>query len=191
MLSRRNLSQSSTGSGVGTPMKIFTRAVRTQTWDSLGRWMTRRGTRRTRLVPTSGGGGGKENWMSNYYLVSTGMRCFPKAGKNYFPCIKIKCIRDKKGLSVTASQSRMNIKIKLYLETRERKATFVMWLWPVRMVSRWKPTRWSWLAPVQKQASTHIDLRWRISFPIKIFVLCQIYPITQNLVSRRVQNHFC
>ena len=49
--------------------------------------------------------------MSNYYLVSTGMRCFPKAGKNYFPCIKIKCIRDKKGLSVTASQSRMNIKI--------------------------------------------------------------------------------
>ena len=27
------------------------------------------------------------------------------------PCIKIKCVRDKKGLSVTACQSRMNIKI--------------------------------------------------------------------------------
>ena len=31
------------------------------------------------------------------------------------------------------------------LETWERTTTLLMWLWPVRMVSRWKLTRRSWL----------------------------------------------
>ena len=38
----------------------------------------------------------------------------------------------------------MSIKVEL-LETWERTTTLLMWLWPVRMVSRWELTRWSWL----------------------------------------------
>ena len=34
----------------------------------------------------------------------------------------------------------------------------LMWLWPVRMVSSWKPTRWSWMAPDPKQPPTSIRL---------------------------------
>ena len=39
----------------------------------------------------------------------------------------------------------------------------LMWLWPVRMVISWKPTRWSWMAPDHKQPSAPIGLGWRIS----------------------------
>ena len=31
------------------------------------------------------------------------------------------------------------------LKTWEGTTTLLMWLWPVRMISRWKLTRWSWL----------------------------------------------
>ena len=33
----------------------------------------------------------------------------------------------------------------LHLEISEKTMTLLMWPWPVRMLSRWKLTRWSWL----------------------------------------------
>ena len=39
----------------------------------------------------------------------------------------------------------------------------LMWLWSVRVVSLWRPTRLSWLAPAPKQPSMHIGLSLRIS----------------------------
>ena len=42
-------------------------------------------------------------------------------------------------------------------------------LWHVRMVSWWKPTRWSWLAPVPKQPSA-VHTPW---FQLRDFVYCQ------------------
>ena len=90
MLSRRNLSQSSTGSGVGTPMrmKILTRAVRSQTWRAplgpglcLGRWMTGRGTRRMRLVPTFGGGGSGTTTLTWRYSLFRGILCGRQEGR--------------------------------------------------------------------------------------------------------------
>ena len=50
----------------------------------------------------------------------------------------------------------------LPLETLEMTRSSLMWPWPVRVVSWWKPTRCSWLAPVPKQPSTPIGLSWRI-----------------------------
>ena len=90
MLSRRNLSQSSTGSGVGTPMRmqILTRAVRSQTWRApsgprscLARWATRRGAWRMRLVPSSsssrgrGGGGSWTTRLTWNYSLFRGRLC--------------------------------------------------------------------------------------------------------------------
>ena len=45
-------------------------------------------------------------------------------------------------------------KVALPLETFETTRSSLMLPWPARMVSWWKPTRWSWLAPVPKQPST-------------------------------------
>ena len=49
--------------------------------------------------------------------------------------------------------------------------TMLMWLWPVRMVLTWKPKRWSWKAPDNKQPSASIVISWRISSFSKIFLL--------------------
>ena len=46
--------------------------------------------------------------------------------------------------------------------------TLLMWLWPVRMVITWKPKRWSWKAPDNKQPSASIVISWRISHFIQI-----------------------
>ena len=49
--------------------------------------------------------------------------------------------------------------------------TLLMWLWPVRMVITWKPKRWSWKAPDNKQSFASIVISWRISSFSKIFLL--------------------
>ena len=44
-------------------------------------------------------------------------------------------------------------------ELWEMPRSFLMLPWPVKMVSLWKPTRWSWLALVTKELST-IHILW-------------------------------
>ena len=97
-----------------------------------------------------------------------GSKCTTKEERHYEDCGTQKVSHiSKSNASVSNSQSKRNFKIE-FGNNFERKATFVMWLWPVWMVHWWKPTRWSRLAPVPKSAFTDIDLRRRISFPCRL-----------------------
>ena len=48
--------------------------------------------------------------------------------------------------------------------------TLLMWLWPMRMVISWKPTRWSWMDP-NHQTTNPLVLNKGFRLSSKIFLL--------------------
>ena len=55
----------------------------------------------------------------------------------------------------------------MQLEGLEKTTTFPMWLLPVRMVSKWKPTKWSWQSQVHSS-----DVFWRRSNTPTLWSTC-------------------
>ena len=56
--------------------------------------------------------------------------------------VKVFCPRCQKCFA--SSGTTITKTSKVHLETSEQTMTLLMWLWYVRMVSRWKHTKWSW-----------------------------------------------